>query len=328
MSAPRSFTLPPVPVALESTPAPTAATSASIATLLPLGVLIALAAVYVIWGSTYFVVHLALRSFPPLVLAGTRLTLAGLLLYALARRVAGVPAPTRAEWRGAAQLGVLLLVVGHGAVVFAQQWVPSSLAALSSASIPLWAAAFAALVGSRPTRREGVALALGFAGVAVLNAGSIAHASLPGMLLLLVAAASWALGSVRRTRVPTPRGLAAPAAQMLVAGPTLLLLALVRGERLHGMPSAGALAALTYLIVFGSVIAFSAYNYLLERVRPTLASSNAWVNPIFAVALGAGLGGEAIGPAVWLAGALVLGAVVLLSLKPELLRKPTPIGRR
>jgi drug/metabolite transporter (DMT)-like permease len=155
----------------------------------------------------------------------------------------------------------------------------------------------------------------------VLNAGSIAHASLPGMLLLLVAAASWALGSVRRTRVPVPRGLAAPAAQMLVAGPVLLVLALLRGERLHAAPDAASIAALGYLVVFGSVVAFSAYNYLLERVRPTLASSNAWVNPIFAVALGAGVGGEIIGPAVWFAGGLVLGAVVLLSYRPARLTR-------
>ena len=301
------------------------ATSAAFVTPAPLlppaGVMVALAAVYVIWGSTYFVVHLALRVFPPLLLAGTRVTIAGVLLYAIARRGAGMPAPTRAEWRGAAELGILLLVVGHGAVVFAQQWVPSSLAALSSASIPLWAAAFAAFAGSRPTSRESLALALGFAGVAVLNAGSIAHASLPGMLLLLLAAASWALGSVRRTRVPTPRGLAAPAAQMLVAGPVLLVLALLRGERLHAAPDAASIAALTYLVVFGSVVAFSAYNYLLERVRPTLASSNAWVNPIFAVALGAGVGGEMVGPSVWIAGGLVLGAVVLLSLRPVTLKR-------
>lgn len=315
LSRPRTLTLSPLPGSPDTTSSPAAL-------LPPVGVLVALAAVYVIWGSTYFVVHLALRTFPPLLLAGVRLTLAGALLYVLARRVAGVPAPTRAEWRGAAQLGVLLLVVGHGAVVFAQQWVPSSLAALSSASIPLWAAAFAALAGSRPTRREAVALALGFAGVAVLNFGSIAHASLPGMLLLIVAAASWALGSVRRTRVPTPRGLLAPAAQMLVAGPTLLVLALLRGESLRGVPDAASLASLAYLVVFGSVVAFSAYNYLLERVRPTLASSNAWVNPIFAVALGAGVGGEVVGPSVWMAGVLVLGAVVLLSLRPVTLRVP------
>ena len=287
-----------------------------------MGVLVALAAVYVIWGSTYFVIHLALRVFPPLLLAGVRLTIAGAVLYVVARRVTGAPAPTRAEWRGAAQLGLLLLVLGHGAVVFAQQWVPSSLAALSSASIPLWAAAFAAFAGSRPTRREALALTLGFAGVAVLNAGSIAHASLPGMLLLLLAAASWALGSVRRTRVPSPRGLVAPAAQMLVAGPVLLVLALLRGERLHAVPDVASLASLTYLVVFGSVVAFSAYNFLLERVRPTLASSNAWVNPILAVALGAGLGGEALGPSVWIASVLVLGAVVLLSLRPVTLTAP------
>jgi drug/metabolite transporter (DMT)-like permease len=293
----------------------------AVSLLPPAGVLAALAAVYCIWGSTYFVVHLALRAFPPLLLAGLRLTIAGALLYTLARRVFAVPAPTRAEWRGAAQLGVLLLVLGHGAVVFAQQWVPSSLAALSSASIPLWAAGFAALAGSRPTPRESFALALGFAGVAVLNAGSIAHASLAGMAFLMVAAASWALGSVRRTRVPAPRGLAAPAAQMLVAGPILLVLALVRGESLHGVPDAAALASLGYLIVFGSVVAFSAYNYLLERVRPTLASSNAWINPIFALALGAGVGGEALGPSVWIASVLVLSAVVLLSLRPPTLRR-------
>jgi drug/metabolite transporter (DMT)-like permease len=276
---------------------------------------LALAAVYVIWGSTYYVVGLALQVFPPMLLAGTRLTLAGGALYAILRWWSGAPAPTARQWRASAQLGVWLLVLGHGAVVFAQQWVPSSTAALASASIPLWAVAWAWLGGNRPTRSEGAALSLGLAGMAVLHGGEAARGSPLGMVLLLAAAASWAYGSVRRGRLgalEVPAGLMAPATQMLVAGPVLLLLGLARGEWLRAAPSAPGIAALAYLVVFGSIVAFSAYNYLLSHVRPALATSNSWVNPIFAVALGAGVGGEPMGLGTVVGGGLVLGSVWLL----------------
>jgi drug/metabolite transporter (DMT)-like permease len=151
-------------------------------------VVLALTAVYLIWGSTYLGIRVALEGFPPLLMTGMRFTIAGSVLYA-GLRVRGAPAPSRVQWRDGALLGVLLLVLGNGGVVVAEQWVASGLAALSVATVPIWAALFAGLLGRWPSRLEWVGLALGFGGIVLLNLGGNMRAQPIGAIILAVAAA-------------------------------------------------------------------------------------------------------------------------------------------
>jgi drug/metabolite transporter (DMT)-like permease len=181
-------------------------------------------------------------------------------------------------------------------VCFAEQRVSSGIAAVAVASMPLFAALFSSLYGERPTQREGLGLAIGFIGVVVLNLGSGLSASRLGAAALLLAAMCWALGSVWSKRQDMPKGPMNTAAQMLCASVALILVALGAGERLPAHPTVHATIALAYLIVFGSIIAFSAYLYVLKHVRPALATSYAYVNPPVAVLFGLVLVGEHVGP--------------------------------
>lgn len=262
----------------------------------PLGVCIVLAllAVYLIWGSTYLAIRWAVASLPPFMMAGMRFLAAGAVLY-LALRLRGEPPPTRAQWGSAALIGVLLLTIGNGLVVYAEQRVASGLTAIALATMPLWAALFAGLWGNWPSRREWTGLALGFAGILFLSWESDLRANPLDALALLAAAAGWALGTVWSRHLPLPSGPMASATEMLAGGAWLMLLGLAGGERVSDRPGPLALWSLLYLIVFGSLIAFSAYNYLVRRVSPALATSNAYVNPLVAVGLGITLAGERIG---------------------------------
>ena len=275
-----------------------------------LGVVLALLAVYLIWGSTYLGIRVALEGFPPFLMAGVRFLIAGGVLYG-ALRARGAPAPSRAQWGGGALLGMLLLAGGNGGVTFAEQWVASGLAALGVATVPLWAALFAGLLGRWPGRVEWLGLALGFAGVVLLNLEGDLRAQPIGALILALAAASWAFGSVWSRRLALPDGLMASAVQMLAAGPALLLAGLISGERIASLPATRPLLALGYLIV-AALIAFSAYNYLLRRVRPALATSYAYVNPPVAVGLGVWLAGEQIGGSGLVAMVVILAGVALV----------------
>jgi drug/metabolite transporter (DMT)-like permease len=281
----------------------------------PVGIGLALLAVYLIWGSTYLGIRVALEGFPPFLMAGVRFLFAGTVLY-LVLRVRGAPAPSRTQWAGGALLGVLLLVFGNAGVTFAEQWVSSGLAALGVATVPLWAALFAGLLGRWPGKLEWAGLALGFLGIVLLNLEGDMRANPAGALILLLAAASWAFGTVWSRRLTLPEGLMASAVEMLVAGALLLPIALITGERMSGPPPARALLALGYLIV-AALVAFSAYNYLLRRVRPALATSYAYVNPPVAVALGVGLAGERIGGSGLLAMLVILAGVGLVMLGRE-----------
>jgi drug/metabolite transporter (DMT)-like permease len=273
---------------------------------------LALLAVYLIWGSTYLGIRVALEGFPPFLMAGVRFAIAGGALY-LWLRARGAPAPSRAQWGGGALLGLLLLAGGNGGVTFAEQWVASGLAALSVATVPLWAALFAGLLGHWPGRIEWLGLALGFAGVVLLNLEGDMRAQPLGALILALAAMSWAFGTVWSRRMTLPAGLMSSAVGMLAAGPMLLLLGLASGERITSLPAARPLLALGYLIV-AALFAFSAYNYLLRRVRPALATSYAYVNPPVAVALGVWLAGERIGSHGLLAMLVILAGVALVML--------------
>ena len=268
-----------------STISPTSAAPAAAATPTTLQVALALAAVYLIWGSTYLGIRIALDGYPPFLMGGLRFIAAGTILYAFLRWRGHAP-PTRAQWRNALVLGLLLVMLGNGLVNFAEMTVSSGLAAVAIASMPLWVGMFSAFVGRHPSRLEWAGLGVGFAGVVWLNFGSAMSASVPGMLALLFATLAWAFGSVWSR----DRDLAAPfmntAAQMLCGGVMMGVLGLVLGERMLEVPPLRPTLAVLYLVLFGSIVAYSAYSWLLVNVRPALATSYAYVNPPIAVLLG------------------------------------------
>jgi drug/metabolite transporter (DMT)-like permease len=184
--------------------------------------------------------------------------------------------------------------------------------------VPLWVALFAGLFGRWPSGGEWLGLAIGLGGVAILQTGGDMRASPAGALVLTVSCATWALGSILSRRLPLPRGLMASGAQMLAGGAVLFAFALIRGESFPpSMPPARATLALAYLIVAGSVVGYSAYQFLLSRVRPTLAASYAYVNPVVAVGLGAAIAGESVAPRAVGALALILSGVAMLALRRQ-----------
>lgn len=286
--------------------------TASSRSLLP--VALALAAVYLIWGSTYLGIRFALEGgFPPLLMAGGRFIVAGGLMYA-ALRLRGMPAPTRAQWKNLAVMGALLLGLGNGMVCIAQQSVSSGLAAVAVASAPLWMGLFAAMRGQHPNRLEWIGLAVGFAGVLWLNAGGTLKGSPVGLVALLVAPLAWSFGSIWSKGRDLPAPFMGAAGQMLVGGVMMLVAGLLLGERIDTLPTPKAWLAVGYLVTFGSIVGFSAYIWLLHHVRPALAGSYAYVNPAIAVALGAWLAGEHFGVADLGATAVILLGVVAITL--------------
>jgi drug/metabolite transporter (DMT)-like permease len=275
---------------------------------------IALLALYLIWGSTYLGMSFALEGFPPFMMSGIRFLLAGTILYIILR-IRKAPNPTGVQWRGAAVVGILLLAGGNTSVAFAEQWVASGLAAVAIAATPLWFSLIMGLLGKWPTRWEWAGLLLGFAGVVLLNMENGLWANPIGAIALLLAPFLWSIGSALSTRLSMPEGLMSSAAQMLVGGAVILLSGLVMGERITSWPVASSLWAMLFLILFGSLIAFSAYGYLLKRVRPALATSYAYVNPVVAVILGILLGGEKFTPVALIAMPVILVGVALVSLR-------------
>lgn len=286
-------------------------------------VALALAALYLIWGSTYLAIRFALEGgFPPFLLGGVRFLIAGGLMYAVLRW-RGMPAPTRPQWRNATVMGVLLLVLGNGMVNLAEQTVSSGMTAVAVASAPLWMGVFAAMRGDRPTRMEWLGLGIGFLGVLWLNAGSSLAASPVGLVALLVASIAWSYGSIWSRGRDLPSPFMAAAAQMLCGGVAMCVLGVVVGERFDGLPTPGGLAAFAYLIVFGSIVGFSAYIWLLHHVRPALAGSYAYVNPAIAVGLGAWLAQERFRASELLAmGVILLGVVAITFAKTRKVATP------
>jgi drug/metabolite transporter (DMT)-like permease len=275
---------------------------------------IALTAVYLIWGSTYLGIRFALEGgWPPLLaVSGGRMLFAGALMYALLRW-RGVPAPTRAQWPALAVMGVLMMMLGNGMVVLAEEQVSSGLAAIAIASMPLWMGLFGALFGRHPSRGEWLGIGIGFIGVLWLNAGSSLSSTPRGLVLLLIAPIAWAFGSVWSRGRDLPSPFMAAAAQMLCGGVMLVALGLAMGERLPVLPTTQGTVALIYLAIFGSIGGFGAYLWLLNHVRPALASSYAYVNPPIAVLLGAAFGGEHFGLHDLGAMAVILVGVVVIS---------------
>ena len=280
----------------------------------------ALLAVYLIWGSTYLAIRYAIETTPPFLMAAARFIVSGGCLYAL-RRALGDPPPKPMEWRNAAIIGIFLLVGGNGSVVWAEQFVPSSLAALLVATVPLWMVLIDALrqAGHRPNLISVLGILIGFGGV-VLLIGSAARGSetmnLPGAAMLIVASLSWAVGSLygRNARLPSSQ-LLATGMEMLAGGIALLFLGSIVGEwtRLDlAAVSVRSAGALLYLTVIGSG-GFVAYVWLL-RVAPTpLVATYAYVNPLVAVLLGYILAHEPVTLRTLCAAALIIGAVALVS---------------
>jgi len=277
---------------------------------------IALISLYFVWGSTYLAIRIAVASWPPFLMAAVRFLCAGGALYAFLRW-RGMAAPTRKQWINSALTGVMLLGFGNGLVCFAEQSVASGLAAVAVASMPLFAAVFGGLYGHWPRRMEWLGLGVGFAGVILLNLGGSMAGSPIGALALVVAAGSWAFGSVWSKRRDMPPAAMNTAAQMLTGGAVLLAFALLIGERLPVSPPLAANLAVVYLAIAGSLVGFSAYLYLLNTVRPALATSYAYVNPPVAVLVGALFGGEAVHGFDLVAMAVILGGVALIALARE-----------
>jgi drug/metabolite transporter (DMT)-like permease len=275
--------------------------------------ILALAAVYFIWGSTYLALRFGLEGFPPLLLNGIRFLLAGVAMYAVLRW-RGVPAPTRRQWWNAGRVGALLLGAVGLVTVAEDVGVGSAVVAAAVAIIPVWAALTSGLFGSWPRRLEWVGLIVGLGGVLVLTQEGDLQASMVGLALVVVAPVLWAFGSVWGLRLDMPKSLMATAAELVTGGVLLLVVGLLLGERVEVMPSGTSILALLYLAVFGSIVGYTAYVYLLENTRPALATSYAYVNPAVAVVLGVTLGAEVLTGQVFLGLPLVLAGVAIITL--------------
>jgi drug/metabolite transporter (DMT)-like permease len=277
-------------------------------------VLPALGAVYFIWGSTYLAMRVAVEGLPPFFMASTRFVLTGLVLLAILK-VRGAAWPTRREWLYAVPVGTLMFVLGNGTVAVAEQHISSGIAAVVCGTMPLWAGAMGPLFGERANRQEWLGLVLGFAGVAVLSLGGELRAHPFYAAILFAAPISWALGSLLARKLPLAKGLMSASTQMVTGGVVMAFVSLVAGERVPSSPPVSALIAWAYLAIFGSLVAYSAYTYLLRHTRPAVATSYSYVNPVIAVAIGAVLGREHVGPEVIFAVLLIVAATVLVVLR-------------
>lgn len=277
----------------------------------PLLIIAALFCTYFIWGSTYLALKFGIESFPPFLLVGLRFTVAGVILY-LVMRYLGSPNPTKQQWLGASAVGILLPAFGNGTVTYVQQTVSSSVAALAIATAPIWMAIFSSIWGHKINAREWLGIVVGLLGIALLNLGGSLHGDFFSAFLLIFAAASWSLGSVLGKHIAMPSGLMAAASQMLVGGMVMLAASALRGETWPAQISAKSWGALGFLVVLGSLVAYSAYMYLLKTVRPLVASSNTFVNPIVAFAVGIWFANETVTSTEYVALAVILMGVFLV----------------
>jgi drug/metabolite transporter (DMT)-like permease len=283
--------------------------------------ILSLAALYTIWGSTYLAIRFAIETLPPFTMAGIRFLIAGAILYLFAR-LRGEGKPERRHWGGAALVGTLLLVGGNGGVVWAEQRIDSGLAALLVTTMPFWMVLIAWMMpgGTAPSLKTVGGLALGFAGVCLLvapGAGGAMHVDLLGAIAVTISAISWAAGSVLSRKVPLPATpILSTALQMLTGGAVLMLIAAATGEPARLDPanvSTRSLLALAYLIVFGAIVAYTAFVWLIRNAPPTVASTYSYVNPMVAVFLGWALAGEAISSRIVLAALVIVAGVALVT---------------
>jgi drug/metabolite transporter (DMT)-like permease len=281
----------------------------------------AFAAIYIIWGSTYLAIRVAIETIPPFLMAGTRFLLAGSLLYGWAR-LRGASKPSIGSWRAATILGAFFLLLGNGGVVWAEQKVPSGIAAVLVALLPIWTAIIEWIrpPGKRPTAGVTVGLVTGFAGVALLLApgvGSGAQVDPLGGVVLILASLSWAYAGIISKELPLPESAALSSGmQMLAGGALLTLLGLATGEpgRLDlGSISLRSVGSFVYLVVFGSLVGFSAFAWLLRVSTPGRVATYAYVNPIVAVFLGWLILGEPLAARDIAAAAIIVAGVVLIT---------------
>jgi drug/metabolite transporter (DMT)-like permease len=289
-------------------------------------ILLAFAIIYFVWGSTFLAIRIGVQEVPPFLLAGVRFLTAGAILYAW-MRATGTASPTRREWTSVTLLSVLIFLVDYGCVFWAEQRVPSGITAVMMATIPVFTALAEILIlrTQRLTVRLGLALLVGLAGVAVLVSRSVSFGDAPiessGALALVVGAISWSLASVLSRKLTLPESkFMSSGAQMLIGGILLLLAAAAFGEfrNFHAQQvSARAWIALAYLIVAGSIVAFTAYVWLIHHEAPTKVGTYAYVNPVVAVILGYFLANEPIGARTILGTLFVLVSVVVITTTPK-----------
>ncbi len=287
--------------------------------------LLAFAAVYFIWGSTYLFIRFAIETVPPFLVGGIRFILAGAVMYAWLR-IRGAPRPTRAEWRSAFIIGPLMMTGGNGGIVWSEQFVASGVVALVVALVPLWMLLLSWLRGgSRPSLREWFGVGTGLVGVAMLvstNGTPVQGGITPlAALVMICSTLSWSVGSLIARDAPLPASpLLAAAMEMLAGGAGMLLIALTRGEFAQLAVSAVSWRSglsIAYLACFGSIIAFSAYKWLLSRTTPAAVGTYAFVNPVVAVMLGWAFASEALTVHTMVAMIVIVGAVVTISLRPR-----------
>ena len=286
---------------------PTDATKPSARYLLP-----ALLACYLVWGSTYLAIRYALASFPPFFQMGTRFVVAGILLT-IFMRLRGAPWPNVMHWRNAFVVGSLMLAGGMGLLAVASKTIGSGLVATFIAVVPILVSTWGLLWGKRPNRLEITGMAVGMLGVLLLVRGASFTASGVGLMAIAGATTLWSLGSVlQTTSLPLAQGPMGFASEMLCGGAVLMLISLLLGEQFVWPPKPLATAAWAYLVLFGSLVAFSAYLYLLANASPAIATSYAFVNPLIALFLGVVLAGEVVTKSEWMASAIILGGVFLI----------------
>lgn len=287
----------------------------------------ALVSVYVIWGSTYLAIALGIHTMPPFLMMGARWLVAGALLY-IWRRASGDGAPTRLHWRSGLVIGALMILGGNGTVAWAEQHLASGLTALLIAIVPVWIALFEWLRpgGMRPAARVGVGVLLGVAGVVALVYPTLGGGADPwapvAALAILGATLAWVGGSLYSRKAPLPESaLLGASLEMLCGGALLTLVGLATGEGarvdLAGVDATGWIS-FGFLVLFGSIVAYSAYVWLLKVVRPQLVGTYAFVNPVVAVFLGALVAKEPLTPATLFAAGLIIAAVGIVVTAPRL----------
>lgn len=283
-------------------------------------VILAFAAIYVLWGSTYLAIRIAVQQVPPLFAAGIRFFLAGALLYAV-MRVCGRPRPAGKEWGSLLLIGALMFVVTYGAVFWAEQYVPSGFTSVLEATLPLITIALEVFVFRQQRFRWSllVSIAIGFAGVLLLLLRNAQHIAILPCAAILGGGTAWSLGAVLTRALPLPKSKGITAgAEMLFGGVILLVLSALTGE-MHPFPhvSAKAVGALLYLVVAGSLLGFSAFVWLLGRMPATRVASHAYINPVVAVALGYFFAGEVVTLRMLFGTALIVASVALILIKDK-----------
>jgi drug/metabolite transporter (DMT)-like permease len=300
-----------------------------------LWIIVAFAALYLIWGSTYLGILFAIQSIPPFLMAGARFFLAGAIMYALAR-FQGAPKPEAATWRSSLIIGACLLLGGNGGVTVSEKWVPTGLASLLVATVPIDIALLGWLTGSapRPTPTAWLGLIGGFIGVGVLVGPAFTSSSISpnhhlalGMSILLVAALIWSIGSLySRTAKSSPSLFLAAGQQMICGGALLILAGLGLGEQ-RGLDLRQvtwlSLGAFVYLVLRGALIGYTAYFYLLRHCDPAKVATYAYVNPVVAVLLGTAFAGETLTLRTVLGAGLIIGSVAVVITAQQMKAKAT-----